>query len=151
MQLEMVGLFHGLTESTRRTVSALAEEQTHKAGQFLFHSGDPARHLYVLESGRVRLKIGESGHVAMIQCDAGCVVGWSSMAGHATYFASAECLDTVVVLRFDRDALTSELSKDPVSGLSFYRGLTEVIGSRLIASYGATVSVHGNRDPKYWG
>jgi CRP-like cAMP-binding protein len=151
MRLEMVALFRGLTEHTRHAVSALAVEESHQKGSFLFHSGDPARHLYVLEQGRVRLQIGETTHLAVLHCDAGEIVGWTSMSGHSSYTASAECVDAVTVLKFDSTALADLLEKDPVSGMNFYRGLTEIIGRRLVAAYAATVSIHGQRDPKYWG
>jgi CRP-like cAMP-binding protein len=151
MRLEMVALFRGLTDHTRHAVSALAIEESHAKGSFLFQTGDPARHLYVLEQGRVRLKIGGSSHLAVLHCDAGEIVGWTSMAGHPTYTASAECVEAVTVLKFDCVTLAGILEEDPVSGMSFYRGLAEIIGRRLVASYAATISVHGERDPKYWG
>jgi CRP-like cAMP-binding protein len=151
MLLTSVSLFSGLTERTRKAVAELAVEESRERGAFLFQGGDAADYLYVLEHGRVRLKMGGAGHVALIMCTAGDVVGWSSMAGHATYTASAECLDSVKVMKFDRTRLAELLEKDPVSGMNFYRGLTEIIGHRLVASYGATVAVHGERDPKYWG
>lgn len=151
MLLKTVSLFRGITEPTLEAIAALAVEEAHERGAFLFESGDAANYLYVLDHGRVRLKMGGAGHVALIMCDAGDVVGWSSMAGHATYTASAECLDSVKVMKFDRTRLAELLEQDPVSGMNFYRGLTEIIGHRLVASYGATVAVHGERDPKYWG
>lgn len=151
MLLKSVSLFSGLTERTRKAVAALVVEESHERGAFLFQGGDAASYLYVLEHGRVRLKMGGAGHVALIMCAAGDVVGWSSMAGHTTYTASAECLDSVKVIKIDRTRLAELLEQDPVSGMNFYRGLTEIIGHRLVASYGATVAVHGERDPKYWG
>lgn len=151
MRLEMVALFRGLTERTRHAVSAIAIEESYHKGSFLFHSGDPAGHLFVLEQGRVRLQVGNSTHLAVLHCDAGEIVGWTSMAGQSTYSSSAECIDLVTVLKFEGKALADILEQDPVSGMSFYRGLAEIIGRRLVASYGATVSVHGERDPKYWG
>lgn len=151
MLLKSVSVFQGMTEHTREAIRALAVEETHEQSTFLFQAGDPSKWLYVLVHGRVRLKMGNTGHVALILSDAGDVAGWSSMAGYAEYTASAECLDSVSVLKFDRTELTALLDKDPVSGMSFYRGLTAIIGRRLVASYGATVSVHGERHPKYWG
>ncbi len=151
MRLEAVGLFQGITAASLQRVSALGKEESHAPGVFLFQRGDPARSLYVLEAGRVRLKIGETGHVALLHCNPGDVVGWTSLTGHESHFASAECIDAVTVLKFEAAALAGLLEQDPASGLHFYRALSALIGGRLIASYTATVGVHGERLHKHWG
>ena len=151
MRLEMVGLFLGMTEKTRHAVAALASEEALERGNYLFQAGEPAADVYVLKQGRVRVKMGAAGHVAIILCDTGDLIGWAGMAGLASHFASAECLDSVKVWKFDNAALRALLEADPISGMHFYRVLAEVIGRRLVASYGATVAVQGERHPKYWG
>jgi CRP-like cAMP-binding protein len=151
MTLEKAYLFQGMSEQARSEASRIAAEERHETGELLFDTGDPAEHLYILVEGRVRLSTGGAGHIAHIVSDPGDAIGWSSMAGNESYTASAECLGPVKVLKFQRDRLVKLLENDPVSGMSFYRRLAELIGRRLVASYGATLSVHGERHPKYWG
>ena len=149
--LDQAYLFRDVTAQTRAEISRIAAEESHEAGKLLFEAGDAAEHLYMLVEGRVRLSTRGTGHIAHIVSDAGDAVGWSSMAGNEAYTASAECLGPVKVLKFDTDRLVKVLEKDPVSGMSFYRRLAEVIGRRLVASDGAALSLHGDRNPQYWG
>lgn len=151
MNLEGCGLFQPLSEATRKAVEKLALEETHAKGEFLFHAGDPAVFFYVLEEGRVRLSIGEAGHISSIVSGCGEMLGWSSMAGQPVYTASAECLLPVRVLKFPAAELARALEAAPADGLQFYKRLAELIGKRLTASYGATLSVHGEREHRYWG
>ena len=151
MTLEKTYLFQGMSEQARSEASRTAAEESNETGKLLFDAGDPAEHLYILVEGRVRVSTGVTGHIAHIVSDPGDAIGWSSMAGNEAYTASAECLGPVKVLKFKRDRLVEMLENDPVSGMKFYRRLAELIGRRLVASYGATLSVHGERHPKYWG
>jgi CRP-like cAMP-binding protein len=151
MSLETVYLFQDVTGPTREEVFLLAARESHSAGEFLFQAGDPPLHLYILEEGRVRLSVRGAGHIAQIVSNPGDALGWSSMAGQDSYTASAECLSAVTVRKIDKQALERILEKDPRSGMGFYRRLAELIGHRLAASYGATLSVHGDRHPQYWG
>jgi CRP-like cAMP-binding protein len=68
-----------------------------------------------------------------------------------TYTASAECLVPVKVLRIAKQRLDEILLEDPTSGMAFFKNLAAIIGRRLIKSYQATLSVHGNREPQPGG
>lgn len=151
MNLEACGLFEPLSEATRKAIQSLAAEETHPQGAFLFHAGDPAAFFYVLQEGRVRLSIGGAGHISSIVSGCGEMLGWSSMSGQQAYTASAECLTPVRVLKFSAAELARLLDSAPADGLQFYKRLAELIGKRLTASYGATLSVYGERGHRYWG
>ena len=73
------------------------------------------------------------------------------MANLAEYTLSAQCVLPVRTVRFERRALLRILEADPPSGLLFYRRLSELIGQRLINSYKATVSVHGEKSSLSYG
>jgi len=151
MSLNDCLLFQALSEATRNSLAALAREENHPKGGFLFRAGEPAKNFYILAEGRVRLSIGGAGHISSIVSGCGEMLGWSSMAGQPAYTASAECLLPVTVWRFDASELARLLESAPADGLLFYKRLAELIGKRLAASYGATLSVHGEREHKYWG
>lgn len=151
MNLSDCPLFQALSETTRQALAALANRENHPKGGFLFRAGEPATSFYILAEGRVRLSIGGAGHISSIVSGCGEMLGWSSMAGQAVYTASAECLLPVSVWRFDAAELARLLDSVPSDGLLFYKRLAELIGRRLAASYGATLSVHGEREHKYWG
>ena len=79
------------------------------------------------------------------------LIGWSSLVENETYTASAECLVPVKVLRIEKQRLDEILLQDPASGMAFFKNLAALIGRRLVKSYQATLSVHGERGPRPGG
>ena len=151
MSIEGAYLFQGVGKDTMKQISEMASEEGHTAGTFLFHAGDPADYLYILGAGRVRLRTGEQGHVAYVFSEPGEAIGWSSMVEHEEYSSSAECIVPVKVTKIHKNALLPLLEKDAPSGIIFFRHLASIIGRRLVNCYKATVSVHGERDPRSYG
>ncbi len=152
MSLESAYVFKGVSEATRAAVAALAVEETHPAGERLFSSGDPAQHLFILVAGRIRLTtLRGGGLLSHIMSEPGTAIGWSSMAGGGHYTGTITCTEPTRILRIDRDELSRILEADPVSGMAFYRRLAELIGKRLVDSYGATLSLHAQGDPRSYG
>jgi CRP-like cAMP-binding protein len=149
--LTKANLFSEVSELTLHRIEALVESKVYLPGSFIFHEGDPAAHLYVLQEGRVRLRMGEEGQVAFVLSSAGEIFGWASVANHPEYTLSAQCVLPVRALRLQREKLVEVLDSDPPSGLHFYRRLSELIGQRLINSYKATLSVHGEKKTLSYG
>ncbi len=144
-------LFQGMSKETQDAVQEIALGESHPKGTFLFHVGDPADYLYILQEGRIRLSVGDRGHIAHVVSEPGDAIGWSSMVENEGYTASAECLLPVSVMKIEKRALTKVLEKDPAGGVTFYRRLAGVIGRRLVNNYKATVSLHGEKDPRSYG
>ncbi|HZP02704.1 MAG TPA: cyclic nucleotide-binding domain-containing protein [Terriglobia bacterium] len=144
-------LFQGMSTETQEKVAAAAREESYPQGAFLFRTGDPADYLYILQEGRVRLSMGNRGHIALVVSEPGDAIGWSSMVENEGYTASAECLLPVRVLKIEKRALIQILERDPAGGVIFFRRLAGLIGRRLTNSYKATVSLHGEKDPRSYG
>ncbi len=151
MSLESVYLFQDAGEQTRSEIARIAVEESYAQGAFLFQAGDPADYLYILQSGWVRLTIARRGLLSHLVSDPGGAIGWSSMAGNGAYTASAECLIPVTVLKIGKDRLHQILLADPAGGLMFFKRLATMIGRRLIASYGATLSMQFPGDTRSYG
>jgi len=151
MSIEGAYLFQGVGKDTMKQISEIASEAEHPSGTFLFHAGDPADYLYILGAGRVRLRTGDQGYVAYVFSEPGEAIGWSSMVEHEEYSSSAECIVPVKVTKIHRNELLLLLEKDAPGGLTFFRHLASMIGRRLVNCYKATVSVHGERDPRSYG
>ncbi len=149
--LEKASLLSQVREPALSQIEAIAEAKSYLPGAFIFHEGDPATHLYVLQDGRVRLRMGEEGQVAYMLGSAGEIFGWASMANHDQYTLSAQCVLPVRAIRFERGALLRIFEADPPSGFLFYRRLSELIGQRLTSSYKAMVSVHGEKSSLSYG
>jgi CRP/FNR family cyclic AMP-dependent transcriptional regulator len=144
-------LFQGIREETRQKILAAAREESHAPGNFLFRQGDAARHFYILREGRIRLSVGPHGLLAYVISAPGDIIGWSSLVENEAYTASAECLVPVKVLKIDQNQLDQILHQDPASGMAFFQRLAALIGRRLVKSYQATLSVHGEREPRPGG
>ncbi len=151
MSLEKAYLFQEVSAATRDRIAGLAAEEAYGQGAFLFRAGDPAVHLFVLRSGWLRLSITRGGLLSSIVTEPGEALGWSSMAGNGAYTATAECLVPVTVYKIPCDRLQQILEEDPASGLTFYRRLARMIGRRLVASYGATLSMQFTGDTRSFG
>jgi CRP-like cAMP-binding protein len=149
--LMKASLFSEISEATLRQIEGIGESKSYLPGTFIFHEGDPASHLYVLLEGKVRLRMGEEGQVAYLLSSPAEIFGWASMANHEQYTLSAECVLPVRTIRFEGGDLLRILEADPPSGLLFFRRLSEIIGQRLINSYKATVSVHGEKSSLSYG
>jgi CRP-like cAMP-binding protein len=149
--LESIYLFQEAAEQTRREIARIATEQHYSQGMYLFEAGAPADSLYILLRGSVRLTVTRGGLLSYVLGDFGELIGWSSMAGGGRYTASAECLLPVSAMRVPAAALDRILDADPASGLAIYRRLAALIGKRLTASYGATLSLHSLGDTSSFG
>ena len=144
-------LFRGITEVTRLRILASAREESYASRDFIFRQGEPALHFFILVEGRVRTSLGRQELLAYVASDPGDLIGWSSLVENETYTASAECLVPVKVLRIAKERLDEILLQDPAGGMAFFKNLAAIIGSRLVKSYQATLSVHGNRQPRPGG
>ena len=144
-------IFLGITEITRQRILESAREESYAPRDFIFRQGEPARHFFILGEGRVRLSLGQGELLAYVASDPGDLIGWSSLVENETYTASAECLVPVKVLRIEKQRLDEILLQDPVSGMAFFKNLAALIGRRLVKSYQATLSVHGERGPRPGG
>jgi CRP-like cAMP-binding protein len=151
MHGETAFLFGGVSDETRRKILDAAHEEVHAPGSFLFRQGDAARELYILREGRIRLGVGETELLAYVASAPGDIIGWSSLVDNQVYTASAECLAPVKVWRIDNDQLNQILRQDPASGMAFFKHVAALIGRRLVKGYRATLSVHGEREPRPGG
>jgi CRP-like cAMP-binding protein len=135
MFIQQADVFWGTSIIFVKEVMKIAKKEYHNKGDFLFHKGDPANHLYILSKGRVKLTIGGEGMTVYIVSDAGDAFGWSSLVGREVYSASAECLESTELISIDKEKFQEVAKKDPVNGLIFYQRLARTIGERLLSSY----------------
>ena len=114
-----------------------SEMVSHAKGDVLFRENDPALFFYTLLNGRVKLSIGEGGHMVHDTRQNGEAFGWSSLIGRDVYSASAECIEPTTLLKTDSQKLTEVMEKDPANGIIFCKHLAATLGNRLLESYQA--------------
>jgi len=135
MYVKQADFFWGTGQIFVNEVMKISKKESWEKGYFLFHEGNPAKYLYILLKGRVRLSIGKAGHVVYIVSRAGEAFGWSSLIGRDSYSASAECREPVELITFNRERFQKILKNDPSNGLIFFQGLAATIGNRLLQTY----------------
>jgi CRP-like cAMP-binding protein len=135
MYLEQKDIFWAMPKGFVKKIMEIAVSESHPQGEWLFHGGDPANAFYILLKGRVKLSLGETGHVVYIVSNAGEAFGWSSLIGRNRFSASAECMTQAKLLKLPKDKLEKILEKDPADSLILFKRLAEILGNRLLQSY----------------
>ena len=141
--LKTVGVFSGLDESEIAQIEPICSERefyrndTIFRGGQVFGGGDDARHLSILEKGRVDLRFDlpmresdEETTVATVkppQC-----FGWSSLVPPYRYTLSAYCTsDQSKVLELKRDDLVEIFERDHKIGYIVMGNLSRIIAKRF--------------------
>ena len=135
MYLKQKDIFWAMNKEFVKEVMDIAVTESHQQGEWLFHGGDPANAFYILLKGRVKLILGETGHVVYIVSNAGEAFGWSSLIDRVSFSASAECMTPTKLLKIDKDKLKNILEKDTANSFILFKRLAEILGNRLLQSY----------------
>jgi len=135
MYLKQKDIFGAMSKEFVKKIMEISVTESHEKGEWLFHGGDPANAFYILLKGRIKLSLGEAGHVVYIVSNAGEAFGWSSLIGRESFSASAECMAHAKLLKLDKDKLQKILEKDPANSLILFKRLAEILGNRLLQSY----------------
>ena len=135
MYIKQKDIFWGMDKDIVKKIMEIAVTESHQEGEWLFRAGDPANTFYILLKGRVKLSLGETGHVVYIVSNAGEAFGWSSLIGRKVFSASAECTAQTKLLKFDQEKLQKVLEKDPANNFILFKRLAEILGNRLLQSY----------------
>jgi CRP-like cAMP-binding protein len=135
MYIRQSDLFWGLNQNVVNRLMGIAEREAFKQGDVLFHSGDAARHLFILAQGEVKIAMDDSDKNVYTGNRVGEAFGWGSLIDRDTYGGDAICATPVVVLKLDRDRLLKLLDRDTESGYLFFKHLSRALGGRLIKAY----------------
>ena len=135
MHLTMGDFIMGMGKEFATEAMDISEKLSLNGGKIIFSTGETANYFYVLLKGQVQLSLGDSGPVVYQVRHPGEIIGWSCLVGRETYSASAECLDSTELLRFDRESFLEILSKNPVSEALLFKRLATMLGNRLLELY----------------
>ena len=135
MQLTMGDFIMGMGKAFATEAMDISEKLSLDEGRSIFNTGDAADHLYVLLKGQVQLSLGDSGPVVYHVRHPGEIIGWSCLVGRETYSASAVCLESTELLRFDRKSFLKILTRNPASEALLFKRLAKMLGNRLLELY----------------
>ncbi len=136
MSYEQPDLLRGLTQEQMELAMALGSHMRLAGGDVLFHLGDPASSLFLIERGKVRLTLpmavqGREEDIFVEERSAGQTVGWSALIPPYRFTLKATALLDTEVVSFDREALQAFFSENPDLGYLVSFNFAAVIGQRL--------------------
>ena len=138
--LKRCELFLGLDDNDLQEIVDLPSyrEETYKAEEVIFETGEEAKHLYVLEEGQVNLvlKIPTSSPDVLEQIvvriiTKGGVFGWSALVSPYIYTMSAVSQEPSEVVVISGNELRALFDRDPHLGYEVLNSLIRVIGARV--------------------
>lgn len=158
-------IFENLSSAEMGALVQGALRKVYERGQAVFLQGDPAREMFLLKAGRVKLsKVTEDGtEVTLDIRKAGDFLGENMLSEDIAYPVTAWCMEKTLICGFDKDRFEKIVLQHPNIGLQVIRNLSERInwlttrmGSMSISNledrlYGILVSVareHGARSTK---
>jgi CRP-like cAMP-binding protein len=134
MDLLSCYLFKGLADRQLAHLTTIASVNSFQQGEWLFHKGEPAERLYLIEKGAVELLIevheGIEIPISMIRPHDGCV-GVSALVEPYRYSLSARCIQDGTLFIIKRSDIMALVEKDPYLGHIVMANLARKLLERL--------------------
>lgn len=137
--LEQTRFFGDLTPPQLQRVAALGTLEQRAEGEVLYRTGEPARDMYVLVQGLVRMAVGYHGRSASggDVLRRGEVFGWAALTPTCNLrVATASCLAPCVLLALNGERLLALMEQDHTIGYRLTTQLTRLITGTLSALAG---------------
>ena len=151
MFIQQANLFRGMNTEFVKNLYDTGVKESFEEGKMLFLEGDKAQYFFILLKGRVKLAVGEIRQLVYMVERPGEAFGWSSLVGRELYSATAKCMASTKLLKFERNEFRKVLEKDPSNGLELFRRLAGALGERLISSYGALAFAQPSEEHRTYG
>ncbi len=131
-------VFSVLSDTELEKIAASVLEKEYEAGTAIFHEGDSADELLVLQEGKVAIQMilprkdGQvSRRVSVEIVGKNDVLGWSAIVEPYVYTLTAVCLQKVKALSVSGNKLRWLLQDNHKIGYEVLKGLIKVVASRL--------------------
>lgn len=132
--LRNTDFLHQVSPDTIAAIAQIAEREAFEEGDAIYQLGDPAKDVFLIESGRIRFSLGianrggQSGSIIT----QGQVVGWAAVLEEQTRrLATAICLEDSQVVRLEGARLLDIFDGDTSSGYIVMRRLATMIAHDL--------------------
>ena len=140
MIVQEADLLKDLSQETRNNIANITIEESHEKDSVVFKAGDPAKSLYLIVDGRVRLSIGTGGEIDYTASVPGEAFGWTGMVGRTAHVATAQCATPCTLVKIEVEELHRILERDSGTGMLFFKRLAAAVVQRLIDNYGMFLS-----------
>lgn len=129
-------LVQGLAPDVAEQILSLGARLSLTHGEALFGLGDAADRLYVVQRGRIALRLpmqlaGRAQDVVVEERGAGQTVGWSALIPPHRFTLEARALVDTDVLALSRDRLEAYFKEHPAVAWAVTQNLAAVVGQRL--------------------
>lgn len=129
-------LFQGIDPADAQRLLAHATRFTVASGQPLFRLGAPADRLFIVERGRIALRLpiqvaGRREEVVLEELGPGQTVGWSALIPPHRFTLEAVASVDAEVLALLRDDLAAHFQASPEVGYAVTQNVASVVGQRL--------------------
>jgi len=141
--LFLLSIFKGLDKEQQNLLLPLIAIRRFSAGETIFHQGDRADKLYVLESGMVDIVFqpDDSTELLVASLTSGGVFGWSSTLGHDIYTSSAYTIIDSEAYCFSGSELKNLCLKHPKTGEIIIDRLALTIAKRVEVTHASVMNV----------
>ncbi|MBI3869817.1 MAG: Crp/Fnr family transcriptional regulator [Verrucomicrobia bacterium] len=128
--------FHGMKAEHLSLLTDGANAVQFKVGDLLFHEGDPANQLYLLESGIIALEAREPGNGATLlqTLGAGDVLGWSWLFPPFTWHSQARTIEPTKAIALNGAHLLVTAERNHDFGYELMKRVAQVVIHRLQAT-----------------
>ncbi|MCP4261644.1 MAG: cyclic nucleotide-binding domain-containing protein [Planctomycetes bacterium] len=111
--LNKISIFAGLSEKQLYTLFQLLEKGQYKAGENIFNEGQKPSHIYIVQSGRVKLVVdAKETPLELIVFEEGQCFGETAVIGIQTHAATAISVEDTELIVLSRKALLSLFKTD---------------------------------------
>ena len=112
--LDKIAIFGGLTEEQLYLLFKLLKKITYKENELIFKQGEPASHIYIIRSGKVKLYVeAHNTKLEMIVFGVGDCFGESSLIGIEPHTANAIAMEDTELIVLSGKALLSLYNSHP--------------------------------------
>lgn len=131
-------VFASLSDDQLEKIASSAQEKQYEAGTSIFHEGENADEILVIQEGKVALQMtfgndhGQTPRrVSVDIVSANEIIGWPTVIEPYTHTLTAVCLQQVKVLSINANTLRWFLQDDLGAAYEVLKGIIKVAVSRL--------------------
>jgi CRP/FNR family cyclic AMP-dependent transcriptional regulator len=134
--LRRLALFASLDDEMIKCIAMAGEVKIVNNDEWLFREGETAKHLYIILSGRVEIKVSlgplDIHQIGVCSLREGDLFGWSALVDPYQYQLGAVTSTQCRLVQFDGIRLCELFTHHPSVGYIMMSRITKIIGSRLI-------------------
>jgi len=128
--LSKVPIFKDLSKKEIKAIERILHRRTYKAGEAIFHEGDPGVGMYIIEDGRVNITLGKQEKLLAVLSN-GEFFGEIALLSETPRTASVVAVNESKMLGFFQPDLFGLMETDPKMGNKILHRLAQMIADRL--------------------